>query len=57
MKNTRTKIIATIGPECSNLKIITELVEKGVNCFRINLSHGDRQDKLFYFELIKSTFL
>ena len=54
MKNTRTKIIATIGPECSDLKTITELVEKGVNCFRINLSHGDRQDKLFYFELIKS---
>ena len=52
--NARTKIIATIGPECSDLKIITELVEKGVNCFRINLSHGDQQDKLFYFELIKS---
>ena len=54
MKNTRTKIIATIGPKCSDLKTITELVEKGVNCFRINLSHGDRQNKLFYFELIKS---
>ena len=54
MKNTRTKIIATIGPKCSDLKTITGLVERGVNCFRINLSHGDHQDKLFYFQQIKS---
>ena len=54
MDNTRTKIIATLGPQCSDLKTIAELVEKGVNCFRINLSHGDYQDKLFYFQQIKS---
>ena len=50
----RTKIIATIGPSCSNQNRIEELVEAGVNCFRINLSHGTSEEKKAYFETIKS---
>lgn len=50
----RTKIIATIGPSCSSQKRIKELVEAGVNCFRINLSHGTFEEKKSFFDLIKS---
>lgn len=54
MKRTRTKIIATLGPRCSDLKTIKRLVDIGVNCFRINLSHGGLQDKKSYFNLLRS---
>lgn len=53
----RTKIIATVGPSCSTPEIIQEMVEKGVNCFRVNLSHGSVEDKEFYFKLIQSVQL
>jgi len=36
-----TKIIATIGPACDSSKILTRLLEEGVNIFRFNMSHGD----------------
>lgn len=54
MKNRRTKIIATLGPSCSNKNIIQDLANQGVNCFRVNLSHGTREQKTNFFELIKS---
>ncbi|MGL5646775.1 MAG: pyruvate kinase [Clostridium sp.] len=34
------KIIATIGPSCMEKSVIKELIEKGVNIFRFNFSHG-----------------
>jgi pyruvate kinase len=37
----RTKIVATIGPASSSTKILTKLMEKGLNVARINFSHGD----------------
>ena len=30
------------------------MVSNGVNCFRINLSHGTSEEKKSYFDLIKS---
>ena len=50
----RTKIIATIGPSCSTEKKILKLVNAGVNCFRINLSHGTYDEKKNFFDLVKS---
>lgn len=38
-----TKIIATLGPASGAKKSIRELVEAGVNVFRLNLSHGDHE--------------
>ena len=52
-----TKIIATAGPSCSTLETIQSLVDLGVNCFRVNLSHGTAEDKQSYFDLVKSTHL
>ena len=45
MEISRTKIISTVGPSCSTLKIVQSLVDQGVNCFRVNLSHGTAEDK------------
>jgi pyruvate kinase len=57
MEISRTKIIATVGPSCSTLEIVQSLLDRGVNCFRVNLSHGTAEDKQSYFDLIKSTRL
>ncbi len=39
----KTKIIATIGPTSSTSEMITELINSGVDVFRINFSHGTRE--------------
>ena len=40
----KTKIVATLGPACSSKKIIKEMIDAGVNVFRINFSHADYED-------------
>ncbi len=39
----RTKIIATIGPASSSQAQMEELIQAGVDVFRINFSHGARR--------------
>jgi pyruvate kinase len=41
LKKRRTKIIATIGPASQTPLMIRDLIEAGVNVFRLNMSHGD----------------
>ena len=50
----RTKIIATVGPGCDDRSVMQDLVNRGVSCFRINLSHGTEDQKRHYFNLVKS---
>ena len=50
----RTKIIATVGPGCDDKFVMQDLVNRGVSCFRINLSHGTEDQKRHYFNLVKS---
>ena len=38
-----TKIVATLGPASGSKTVIRNLVAKGVNIFRLNLSHGDHK--------------
>ena len=54
MIKNKTKIIATVGPSCANLNVLSSMIDSGVNCFRVNLSHGSQEEKKSYFELIKS---
>ena len=39
----RTKIVATLGPSSSSAAVIAELLDSGVNIFRLNFSHGDAE--------------
>ena len=39
----RTKIVATIGPASGSADRIAELLDNGVNVFRLNFSHGSTQ--------------
>ena len=43
LKNRRTKILATIGPSSSSAEIIRQLIQEGVNVFRLNMSHGEHE--------------
>ena len=40
----RTKIVATIGPATQSMDMIRQLIEAGVNTFRLNFSHGTHAD-------------
>lgn len=42
----KTKIIATYGPAIGRQACIAELIEAGANLFRVNCSHGGREDFL-----------
>ena len=42
--NKKTKIVATLGPACSTREIIKDMIEAGVNVFRVNFSHADYED-------------
>jgi pyruvate kinase len=42
--NKKTKIVATLGPACSTREIIKDMIDAGVNVFRINFSHADYSD-------------
>ncbi|MCX2718383.1 pyruvate kinase [Lentiprolixibacter aurantiacus] len=45
MPNTKkTKIVATLGPATSNKDIIRDMINAGVDVFRINFSHADYDD-------------
>jgi len=39
--NKKTKILATLGPATNTKAILSDLVEAGVNVFRVNFSHAD----------------
>ena len=41
----RTKLIATIGPASNTKETITQLIQAGVDVFRLNFSHGTHDEK------------
>ncbi len=40
----KTKIIATVGPASNNKDTLRDLIEAGVDIFRLNFSHGTHED-------------
>jgi pyruvate kinase len=49
---TKTKILATLGPETASTEKIKQLVKAGVNAVRLNMSHGDQKFFTSLFENI-----
>lgn len=43
-RNRQTKILATLGPASNDKKTILELFQTGVDVFRLNFSHGTKDD-------------
>ncbi len=54
LTNKKTKIVATLGPACSTREIIKDMVDAGVNVFRINFSHADYEDVKNKINIIRS---
>ncbi len=48
-----TKILATYGPSIDSVEILHKLMAEGVNAFRVNCSHGDKDDFLRAVSLIR----
>ena len=49
----KTKIVATLGPACSSREVIKEMIDAGVNVFRINFSHADYSDVKERIDIIR----
>ncbi len=53
MQIKKVKIVATIGPASESYEILEKLAEAGVNIFRINLSHAQREQTLSIVKRIR----
>ena len=51
--NKKTKIVATLGPACSTKEVLKNMVDAGVNVFRINFSHADYTDVRARIDMIR----
>lgn len=49
----KTKIVATLGPACSTKEILKDMIDAGVNVFRINFSHADYTDVKERIDIIR----
>ncbi len=49
----KTKIVATLGPACSDKETLRKMIEAGVDVFRINFSHADYEDVKQRIEIIR----
>ncbi|MCP3922947.1 MAG: pyruvate kinase [Desulfobacterales bacterium] len=52
-KLTKSKILATLGPSTNTMEDIRKLSEIGVDCTRINFSHGDAEQKREIFKNVR----
>jgi pyruvate kinase len=50
---TQSKIICTLGPSCHTSDQIKRLADIGMDCTRINFSHGSAEDKIRLFENVR----
>lgn len=50
----RTKILATLGPACSDPETIRAMVEAGMDGARLNFSHGDPESHEAFAEAVRS---
>lgn len=53
LTETRTKIVATVGPACATVEMLTKMIAAGVDVFRINSAHGNREELAAKLESIR----
>lgn len=49
----KTKIVSTLGPASTSVDTIVKLIEAGANVFRFNFSHGDHEEHLGRYNMVK----
>src|SRR5436190_23986912 len=49
----RTKIVATVGPACSNREQLAKLIAAGVDVFRLNMAHAEPDAQQHHVDLIR----
>ena len=49
----KTNVICSIGPSSDSFEVMSEMVNKGMDCARINLSHATRQDIVKTIDVIR----
>ncbi len=49
----KTKIVCTLGPAVDDINVLRELILGGMDCARLNFSHGDHNEHLGRIEKIK----
>ena len=49
----KTKIICSVGPACDSIDVMSKMVNKGMNCARINLSHATEEGIMKTIEIIR----
>ena len=50
----KTKIVATLGPASSSPEVMEQMIQSGVDVFRINFSHADYEDVTQRIKMIRS---
>jgi pyruvate kinase len=53
MQTRGTKIVATLGPASSDPALLEQMIRAGVNCVRLNFSHGTAQDHIDRARLVR----
>ena len=51
----KVKVLATLGPASSTPEMIRALIEAGADIFRLNMSHGTKDDMRRRYDLIRKT--
>jgi pyruvate kinase len=49
-----TKIVATLGPACADPGILSRMLAAGVDCVRLNFSHGQASDHVQRAEMVRT---
>ncbi|ESS72708.1 pyruvate kinase 2 [Methyloglobulus morosus KoM1] len=55
LSSRKTKIIATLGPSSNTAEVIHDLIDAGVNVFRLNMSHGEHEGHRKIYHLIRES--
>jgi len=49
----KTKIICTLGPACDNDDLLREMIKNGLDCARLNFSHGTHEEQKVRMDRVK----